>query len=250
MSLAELPDGYVDVDRGRVRIVARRLELEEMVALLSAEERAREPEEAPAGGRGGARRVVLPGGKAVYVRKYLRGGFVRHFCRDLYMLRPPRPVRELIATEAARTAGCHVPVVDAVCVEEAGAFYRGWIVTSALEGHEAMIERYLGAGMDGRRDLLTACGRAIRALHEAGVYHVDLTGHNLLVDAGGEVATIDFDRAVLTRPGNRRLAARGMARFMRSLAKLSAQAGAELEPQAREWLEQGYAADSTLGVHR
>src|SRR5689334_24362497 len=83
-------------------------------------------------GRGGARRIALRGGKVVYVRKYLRGGFVRHFVRDLYLLRPPRPVLELVATETARAAGCRVPIVHAIAIEEKGPFYRGWIVTSAI----------------------------------------------------------------------------------------------------------------------
>lgn len=238
--LHALPEGYVDLDRGDWRVVAPRLELAEMTTLLDAVRAGRGGGEDVASGRGGARRVPLGGGKVVYVRHYLRGGMMRHLVRDLYLIRPPRPVRELVATEAARAAGCRVPMVHAVAVEEKGLFYRGWIVTSAIDGASPFIDALAAADEAGRAELLSDAGEAIRALHNAGVYHPDLTGYNLLLDAQGEVAVIDFDRAVVAAPGLHRLAEKGRDRFWRSLRKLAAQRGLALAEDERRWLERGY----------
>ena len=82
------PAGFADIDDGHYRVIAPRLLLEEMAALLSGAERDRPAEGL---GRGGARRIVLAGGKAVYCRKYLRGGFARHLTYDLFLLRPDGP---------------------------------------------------------------------------------------------------------------------------------------------------------------
>jgi len=238
--IVRLPEGYVDLDRGRWRVIAARLELAEMVALLDGARAGTLVGEPVASGRGGAVRVVLRGGKVVYVRRYLRGGAVRRLVSDLYLLRPPRPIRELMATEKARAAGCRVPIVHAVAIEETGPFYRGWIVTSAIEGARAFIDVLAGADEEGRRGLLLEAGSAIRDLHAAGVYHVDLNGYNLLVDGAERVAVIDFDRAVLAPPHNYRLGQRGRDRLWRSLTKLAARRGLALARQDQRWIERGY----------
>lgn len=235
-----LPDGYVDLDRGHWRVVAARLELTEMTALLEAVRSGTAGGEEVASGRGGARRLILRGGKVVYVRKYLRGGLMRFLVRDLYLVRPPRPVRELEATETARAAGCRVPIVHAIAVEESGPFYRGWIVTSAIDEARSYIDVFAAADEAGRGVLLSAAGAAIRRLHNAGVYHPDLNGHNLLLDAAGEVAVIDFDRAAIAAPGLHRLAEKGRDRFWRSLQKLTTARGLQLGEAERRWLERGY----------
>ena len=236
-----LPEGYVDLDRGRWRVIAARLELAEMVKLLDAARTGTLAGEAAGSGRGSALRVTLRGGKVVYVRHYLRGGAMRYLVRDLYLLRPPRPVRELVATEQARAAGCRVPIVNAVAIEETGAFYRGWIVTSAIENARSFFDVLAEADEGRRRDLLLQAGSTIRELHAAGVYHCDLNGHNLLIDSDGRVAVIDFDSAVLAAPDNYRQGQRGRDRLWRSLTKLARVRGIELHEQEKRWIERGYA---------
>jgi 3-deoxy-D-manno-octulosonic acid kinase len=227
----QLPAGYVDYDRGKYRVIAPRLALDEMIALLTGPQR----ESAPAsgvGGRGGTHRLVLPGGKTVFLRKYLRGGFARHFARDLYVLRPERPLRELIVTEAARAAGCPVPHVLAICIEEAGIGYRGWLVTEAIDAARPLVdvvgERDAAAGAA----LLAKAAEAIRGLHAAGVYHVDLNGHNVLVGPGDRISFVDFDRAYLAEPLLPGRTEAALARLGRSLAKLGAAPGLALDRTA------------------
>ena len=128
-----------------------------------------------------------------------------------------------------------------MAVEESGPFYRGWIVTSAIDGARAYIDVFTVADRAARAALLSAAGHAIRDLHDAGVFHPDLNGHNLLIDADEAVAMIDFDRAVLAAPTSNRLAQKGRDRFWRSLTKLTAARGCSIEESERRWLERGYA---------
>ncbi len=235
----DLPQGYVSSDCGSFHVVATRMRLQEMVDLLTGERR-HEPAGDQTWGRGSTTKVTLSGGTNVFVRQYLRGGFARHFNRDLFLLRPPRPIHELVVTEVARSAGCPVPTVAAVCVEDTGPFYRGWIATEALENTRAFIEVYCEAASDDRKRLLEDAGAAIRSIHDACVYHVDLTGDNLLVDEGGSVSIIDFDKAVLRGQPSPRLARRGLDRFWRSMNKLGEASGAPVSDADRRWLENGY----------
>jgi aminoglycoside phosphotransferase (APT) family kinase protein len=235
-----LPAGYVDCDRGDFRVIATRLELDEMVALLTSPERDRPSTEPACGGRGWARRLVLPGGKAVYVRKYVRGGAARRLVHDRFVLRPERPLRELVVTEAARAAGCPVPHVLAIAIEEAGIGYRGWIVTEAIDGVRPLIDAYVECSGPARAALLAGVGAAMRRLHAAGVYHVDLTGHNVLVGPGDRVVFVDFDRAFLGPPASERHVRAGTRRFWRSMEKLARRRRLALEPTTREWLAAGY----------
>jgi 3-deoxy-D-manno-octulosonic acid kinase len=176
----------------------------------------------------------------VYCRRYLRGGLPRYIVRDLYLMRPERPVRELIVTEAARAAGCPVPTVLACAVEEAGLFYRGWLVTEAIEQTRPLIDVFLEADSAGRRALLGDAGRAIRQLHAAGIYHVDLNGNNLLVREGGSLVIIDFDKGWIGQPCVARRMQRGLDRFWRSLRKLSHAADRPLADEERRWLDSGH----------
>lgn len=234
-----LPDGFVDLDRGTSRVIATRLELDEMVALLAPATR-ETIGDAVDGGRGGTRKVTLPGGRVVYLRHYLRGGLVRHFIRDRFLLRPPRPLRELIVTHRAAAAGCRVPRVHAVAIEESGPFYRGWIVTAAVPVAATFAAALASADEPERRELLAQAAAAIREQHDVGIYHCDLTGENLLLDRDGEIVTIDFDLAQIAEPGHAKLSLAGLNRFWRSLTKLAGQNGFALEADDRRWLDLGY----------
>jgi hypothetical protein len=228
------PAGFADIDDGRFRVIAPRLLLDEMAALLSGAERDRPAEGL---GRGGTRRIVLAGGKAVYCRKYLRGGFARHFTRDLFLLRPERPIHELIVTETARAAGCLVPAVLACAVENVGPFYRGWLVTEAIEPARTLIDALGATSAGDRAPVLDAVRKAVESLHRIGVYHVDLTGHNVLIRDDLRPAILDLDRARLAAPSSPARAARSFARLRRSLAKLAPAHGIELSPEDLRRLE-------------
>lgn len=229
--MIRLPAGFVDRDHGRLRVIAPRLAFDEMTRLLSGSDR---DGTSAAAGRGGARRVVLPGGRAVFCRKYLRGGMARHFVRDLYLLKPERPIAELIVTEQARAAGCSVAPVLACAVEDVGLLYRGWIVTEAVDDARSLADVLVEASVPERSALLERVGAAVGELHRIGIYHVDLTGHNVLIRSDGRPVIIDFDRARRAAPGSSVRAQRSLRRFKRSLDKLLVPRGRALARE--EWV--------------
>jgi tRNA A-37 threonylcarbamoyl transferase component Bud32 len=238
-----LPAGFVDRDHGRLRVIAARLAFDEMARLLA--DPARHGMEV-SGGRGGSRRVVLPGGQTVYCRRYLRGGLVRHVVRDLYLLRPERPIAELIVTETARAAGCSVAPVLACAVEDVGPFYRGWIVTEEVGGARSLVDVLAESAATKRDAILVRVGDAIADLYRIGVYHVDLTGHNVLIRPDGQPVVIDFDRARTAAPYSAVRSRASLRRFRRSLDKLLRGDGEPLAPD--EWARVESRAIKSAGI--
>jgi len=185
---------------------------------------------AVAGGRGATRVVALAEGGRAFVRRYVHGGLLGALLRDRYWQRPSRPLRELVATEAARAAGVVAPeVLAAAALPGAGRsaswLYRGLLVTRALEGRRALGEALRAAASEAERSAWIGCAvRAIRRLHAAGIHHPDLNVANVLVAAAADApaALIDFDRArVRPRPLDALHVALACRRLSRSIAKLA-----------------------------
>lgn len=178
------------------------------------------------GGRGTVQRVALGARGAAIVRQYRRGGLLRHFVRDLYWDRPPRPFAELLCTEAARQRG--VPTVE---VLGAGVewitlgLYRGTLVTREAAGVINLWEwlRSNPTGV-GREAVIAAVAQTIARMHETGIAHADLNLTNILVRVAKNspaVLLIDFDKArVFPSRLPPRQRERNLQRLQRSLDKL------------------------------
>jgi 3-deoxy-D-manno-octulosonic acid kinase len=83
-------------------------------------------------------------------------------------------------------------------------------------------------------------GRMLARFHGAGVWHADLTAHNILLAADGRPYLLDFDRGRIRRPGRWRQ--RNLARLLRSLRKIRAQVSEASYPEPQwQWLLAGYA---------
>ena len=78
----------------------------------------------------------------------------------------------------------------------------------------------------------------IRAVHDRGVDHPDLTAHNVLLDGAGNPFLVDFDNAQRKPPGAWQRA--GLERFNRSLRKVALETGTEFDADAWEELQAGY----------
>jgi len=165
-------------------------------------------------GRGRLMRFRYQGGHGL-VRKYWRGGAVRHLFKDRYLLEN-RPLRELRLHCYIYDKGLSVPKPLGVCWERSGIWFRGAIAT--VEVDAANLLAYLRSGASGAEETLRNCGALIRRMHDLGVFHADLQVRNILVGAERPFL-IDFDRARVSGSLGSWSRARNLLRLRRSFQK-------------------------------
>ncbi|MBI3756486.1 MAG: hypothetical protein HY267_00765 [Deltaproteobacteria bacterium] len=152
------------------------------------------------GGRGVVQRVPLSDGGQAIIRRYRRGGFVRHFIQDAYWDRPFRPFAELTCTETARQRG--VPTVEVLAAgvkHRALGVYQGVFISREATGFKNLREwLQTKPTLTERKPTMETIARTIAQLHAAGILHTDLNLTNILVrtaDSTAEALIIDFDKA-------------------------------------------------------
>ena len=135
------------------------------------------------GGRGVVQRLPLNDGGQAIIRRYRRGGFVRHFIHDVYWDRPFRPFAELICTEIARQRGAPtVEILAAGVKHRALGLYQGMFISREATGFSNLWEWLQTKPPPTERKLTIATvARTIAQLHAAGILHVDLNLTNILV---------------------------------------------------------------------
>ena len=95
--------------------------------------------------------------------------------------------------------GLPVPKPVAARYQRSGLWYRCDLITQRImDAHPLSAVLAQGARLQAT---WRAVGAAVARLHRAGVDHADLNAHNILLDAGGIVSVIDFDRGRLRTPG-------------------------------------------------
>ncbi len=232
-------DEFAAMKSGRARLLVRR-GFEPAVPLLE------EPEpdglRLIAGGRSMHPVVTLPDGREAVVRRYRRGGLVRHLVQDRYF-GGHRAFAEVAATERARRAGVRVPTVLLAREDPAATVgYRACLATVLVPGARESAAWLAEAPEEARRAMLAEAGRQVGRMHAAGVAHPDLNLRNLLVvgEDGREVWLIDFDRAQ-EFPGAVPPARR--ARDLRRLARSARKLRAPVDAQGWKALREGYGAE-------
>jgi len=167
------------------------------------------------GGRGTLARFDYEEGHGL-IRKYRRGGFIRHFLTDAYIL-DNRAKRELDLTDDLLEKGLPVPMPLGACWERRGILYRGSLATHLLDATDLRDE--LDNGPADPEDIMRRAGECIRRMHDLGVYHADLQVHNILVTPQQQIYLIDFDKAQRQPRLSQIQRARNLLRFRRSLEK-------------------------------
>ncbi len=157
----------------------------------------------------------------VVIKRYHRGGLVRHLSTDLYWYQGcerSRSWREIRLLCHMRNLGLPVPLPVAGRVERvACAWYRAVLVTGRIEASESLGSFLVHSALSANQ--WRALGVTIRRFHEAGICHADLNAHNILIDANGDYHLIDFDRGrMVDRPGS--WCQGNLDRLCRSLEKL------------------------------
>jgi len=190
--------------------------------------------------RGRAGVVSMPLGEglpAMVVRRYMRGGLMARFNRNLY-LGPERAITELIVAEAARSGGLRTPRAIGVLLTRArGPFWRLAFMTEEVADSEDMIH-YCCRLKDyppetaaaEKRAVLREAARQVRLMHDLGIYHADLHLKNLLLrrrpSGAPEVFIMDFDRAAVAGPLTPEQRLRNLRRMAESVRKVRVAAAA------------------------
>lgn len=160
------------------------------------------------------------GDQGFVLKHYRRGGAVARLLRDRYLwtgLERTRAWREfrLLAELSAR--GLPIPRPVSARIKRHGLYYTADLITYRCEGFtplaEALASDALGTAT------WQAIGGTLRAFHEAGADHPDLNARNILIKEG-EIIVLDWDRAVIRRPGDGQQ--ENLARLKHSLDKLKA----------------------------
>ena len=170
----------------------------------------------PAGdsGRGTVQRFPC-GERWGIVRKCLRGGMMRHFIRESYLLHN-RPLSELRLHDHVWRLGLPVPEPLGACWQWRGPFVRGAFATVEIPAPNLL--DYVQTQPEQGIEVMLRCGELFRRMHDLGVWHADLQVRNVLV---GELSLylIDLDNARLIPGMSRVQRARNLFRFRRSLEK-------------------------------
>jgi 3-deoxy-D-manno-octulosonic acid kinase len=197
-------------------------------------------------GRGEVLILSVPHLEETWVlRHYRRGGLVARVIDDHYFwcgAERTRAFREWRLLRKLRAAGLPVPNPVAAHIYRTGVIYTADIITSYLPGTRKL-SWFIAQGR-APADCWRRIGAMIRAVHDHGVDHPDLTAHNVLLDDAGNTFLVDFDNARIKPPGGwQRL---GLERFNRSLRKVALETGTDFDAGAWANLQAGYESSAPL----
>lgn len=182
------------------------------------------------------------------IRACRRGGVAARVLGDRYVswgnLRPHAEAR---ASRLARSRGVLTPAVVAAVAYASGPFYRGDVVTEVVPEMRSLADAIFGASPITQREIVLAdAARLVRSVEAAGLLHVDLNAHNVLVRSDGQrgdawVVDLDGCRDLGTSGG----AGMGMRRRLeRSLTKLGERNQRPLTTQEWHALRSAYEGSS------
>jgi 3-deoxy-D-manno-octulosonic acid kinase len=190
------------------------------------------------GGRGSAWFVGPEGHWAL--RHYRRGGLMARISRDLYVWNGENSVRsfaEWRLLEILVSRGLPVPRPVAARYQRSGLLYRCDLITQRLANARSLSEALKTDAL--AEDVWHAAARVVRRLHGNGVDHADLNAHNILLDTGGAVSVIDFDRGRFRVAGNWQR--NNLQRLHRSLLKVTRDLPpGRFSPQHWRWFMAAY----------
>jgi tRNA A-37 threonylcarbamoyl transferase component Bud32 len=162
------------------------------------------------------------------IRRCIRGGILGRFLKEAYLnIGRPRPLKELLVSEYARTSNIPTPKVVAAVVERANPlWYRGALVTREVSPGVDLQEEALAfdphdlEAVRSKRRCIDSLGRLIGRMHAAGIYHADLHLKNIL-KSGEKLYLLDLDAARICRPLPERRKLMNLLRLYRSAQKIN-----------------------------
>lgn len=228
--------GYVHLDVKGCQAVALEWAALAVAGALNAgtlhEWSAQQPVREEMRGRGVIYAVDLPTTPAnpVVVRRNRHGGLL-HALTGEFFFTPTRAPLELATSLRLAAAGIPTPEVIAYAIYPvAGIFARSDVMTRRLPEGDDLPAAWKKASNGGRDEVLIAVARLLSALARAGAWHADLNLKNIYIAGSGADLTaylLDVDR--VTFPKGSDIAARNLARLVRSARKWRTRWGLDLD---------------------
>ena len=172
-------------------------------------------------GRGAVVFFEAPFGACV-LRHYHRGGLAARLSQDRYLWtgrERTRAFREFRLLAELAEDGLPVPAPLMARYVRTRVRYQADLITRQIPAAQTLAERLVARALDAA--LATRVGRTLADFHAKGVWHADLNANNVMVDAGGKVWLIDFDRCARRKPAMTWQLA-NLQRLWRSFGKLQA----------------------------
>lgn len=193
------------------------------------------------GGRGKTL-FIEHGGRPCVLRHYHRGGFIGRFLNDQFLFTGESQSRPFLEWRLLdRLCGSHLPVPRPVAarLRRRGLIYSADLITLRIPDVVPLSTRLRERPM--AEPVWRRIGETLARFHRVGVYHADLTAHNLQIDHEDNIFLLDFDRGrIMTGRGD--WAARNLHRLHRSLRKVSATDGVEFSATGWSQLKEAYDA--------
>ena len=168
-------------------------------------------------GRSSVRFAHLEPFGEIAIKYYTRGGIIRNLVKERYLRwGPTRSQKEFEMLQTVRSLGIRAPEPIAFA-HRGGPFYRAWLVTQVVEGHQTLAQLSLTDEVGAGQLTVAACTQICKLI-DHGILHVDLHPGNILVDVEGQVFLIDFDKARRFKNG-RGLKEKYLQRWQRAVAK-------------------------------
>jgi tRNA A-37 threonylcarbamoyl transferase component Bud32 len=146
-----------------------------------------------------------------------------------------RPFRELWLTDQALKKGIATAEIVAACHTEVfWWFHRGHLISKEItNGRDLMsyLKRLQGSlpaeKIAEKRNVIVAVAKAIRKMHDTGIFHADLNLKNIVIQidevAGIRSYLIDFDKSVMKQRLSERRRRQNLMRLNRSVEKAKRQ---------------------------
>lgn len=162
------------------------------------------------------------------VKEYWHGGLFGRVLRDLFW-NGSRPLRELSICEAAKKSGIKTTEIVAIVKNKImGPFFRYQLVSKEITNAIDLIvllshpeDNQLFAQ---KRQIINKLAKAVKEMHDAGIYHADLHLKNILVqlseNGSVDVYIIDLDKSEQYEEVDFRIRMKNIMRLDRSLEKL------------------------------
>jgi 3-deoxy-D-manno-octulosonic acid kinase len=185
------------------------------------------------------------------LRHYRRGGFIANISADRYIWTGEsrcRSFAEWRLLARLRSLGLPVPIPVAARYVRGTLTYTADLITEFLHDTISLAKAMTSAQV--HEPVWHSVGRTIASFHAQGVHHADLNAHNVMLrlpschselestSHTADVFLLDFDRGQIREPGE--WEADVLARFRRSLEKVSRLAGQVFEDRCWLWVMEGY----------